>query len=405
MLVAVSGNLFAGKAPQELIQSMEEIPGELLIDVGILVLDPGIDEELDPEILEKQGIFPYLRRSEARCLPYELKDTLEASGFWGAVRIVPQASAAVDLLVTGEIVKSTGLDLVLIIEARDSTGRTWLKPRKYKTKADPRAYQDEDDDDREVVKIDEPYFLMYNQIANDLVEKMLKLDESEVANIRTVTELRFAEDLAPEAFDDYLRQNKKGKTVVDRLPSRDDPMLSRVSRIRETDYEFIDTLNEYYAGFCAEMADPYFQWRGYSYEEQLALQKIRKKARMQKIFGGLLLFAGAMAGAGADSAVAAAAADGAQIAGGLMITSGFLKGKDIKTHKETLMELAGSLDAEVEPMLDEVEGRTLRLSGSAETQYAEFRRLLREIFAQEVGLPLEAEVATDPDAVDPDSTR
>ena len=49
-------------------------------------------------------------------------------------------------------------------------------------------------------------------------------------------------------------------------------------------------------------------------------------------------------------------------------------------------------------MLDEVEGRTLRLTGSAESQYAEFRRLLREIFAQETGLPLDSEVvASDAD--------
>ena len=85
------------------------------------------------------------------------------------------------------------------------------------------------------------------------------------------------------------------------------------------------------------------------------------------------------------------AADAAQIAGGLLIVSGIAKGQDIKGHRESLRELAGSLDAEVEPILDEVEGRTLELSGSAETQYAEFRNLLREIFATEVGLPLDAD--------------
>ena len=98
---------------------------------------------------------------------------------------------------------------------------------------------------------------------------------------------------------------------------------------------------------------------------------------------------GAVAEASTDSAVAEAASEAAQVAGGLVLVSGIAKGQEVKTHKETLRELAGSLDAEVEPMLQDVEGRTLRLSGSAEAQYVEFRRMLREIFAAETGLPLE----------------
>lgn len=399
VLLATAGPLRAARPPEELVQATEELPEELLLDVGIHVLDPGLDEEADIEQLEKQGIFPYLRRSEARCIPFELKNTLEASGFWGAVRVVPSESAAVDLVISGEIVKSTGMDLVLVVEAVDSTGKVWMKPRKYKAEADQRAYADEDDDvERKVIHVEEPYYAIYNRIANELVKRQRKMKPKEISRIRTVTELKFAEDLAPDAFDDYLSENKKGKAVIERLPSDDDPMMSRVSRIRETDYEFIDTLNDYYSGFCSEMDEPYDQWRGYSYEEQKALQKLRKKARTQKILGAVLLVGGAFAGVQADSSVASAAADAAQIAGGLMIAGGVMKGKDIKTHKETLRELAGSLDAEVEPMLDEVEGRTLRLTGSAESQYAEFRQLLREIFAQETGLPLDSEaVASDPD--------
>jgi hypothetical protein len=43
----------------------------------------------------------------------------------------------------------------------------------------------------------------------------------------------------------------------------------------------------------------------------------------------------------------------------------------------------------MEPLLVDVEGQTLRLEGSAETQYAEWRRLLSEIFVTETGLPPE----------------
>ena len=40
-----------------------------------------------------------------------------------------------------------------------------------------------------------------------------------------------------------------------------------------SEYEFIDTLNEYYAEFCGQMDSSYDVWRAYSYEEQLALEK------------------------------------------------------------------------------------------------------------------------------------
>ena len=56
---------------------------------------------------------------------------------------------------------------------------------------------------------------------------------------------------------------------------------------------------------------------------------------------------------------------------------------------EALRELAASFDSEIAPLLIEVEGRTLKLEGSAEIRFAEWRRLLREIFAEETGFPLD----------------
>jgi hypothetical protein len=403
LLVLALGLAAAGPAqaakkaePIELQQALAEVPEHQLLDVGIVVFDPGLAEEdadEDLEELEKRGIFPYLRRSEARYYPFQLKSTLEATGYWGAVRVVPSESAAVDVIVSGEIVRSTGKDLALRIRALDSTGRVWIKEKKYKIEADPEAYDEDDGIEIELADVEDPYQSLFNRIANDLLKERRELDDDRVNTVRTVTELRFAEDLAPDAFEDYLTTDRKGRLAVQRLPAHDDPMLARVQRVRETDYEFIDTLNEFYAEFYTEMGEPYAEWRRYSYEEQLALEKIRKAARMRKILGALLLVGGAVAETGSSGAVEQAAAEAAQVAGGIMIVSGVAKGKDAKTHKETLRELAGSLDAEVEPLLQDVEGRTLRLSGSAEAQYIEFRRVLREIFAAETGLPLDDEYA------------
>ena len=58
-------------------------------------------------------------------------------------------------------------------------------------------------------------------------------------------------------------------------------------------------------------------------------------------------------------------------------------------HYEAIQELAASFDAEMQPLLVEVQGETLRLTGSAEAQYAAWRKLLRRIFEEETGLPVD----------------
>ena len=60
---------------------------------------------------------------------------------------------------------------------------------------------------------------------------------------------------------------------------------------------------------------------------------------------------------------------------------------EIKMHGESLKQLGSSFQNEVQPIVVEIEGRTLELKGSAEQQYAEWRRLLRELYENETGLP------------------
>ena len=58
-------------------------------------------------------------------------------------------------------------------------------------------------------------------------------------------------------------------------------------------------------------------------------------------------------------------------------------------HSDSLKQLGESFQAEVQPMVVEVEGRTLQLKGTAEEQYHEWRRLLKELYENETGLPVQ----------------
>lgn len=373
----------------EAIHAQGEIREELLLDVGIRIFDPGLpdDDEALYE-LEAEGVFSAIRNAEARYLPVRLMDTLQTTGNWGAVRVVPAGTDAVDVTVAGTIVESNGRRTILDVRAVDAAGRIWLDQR-YKHRADPRAYRESKDG-----IVYPPFQSLYNEIANDLLAARDKLDDDELRGLRTITELRFAAGVVPAAFDDYLDVDRRGRTVVARLPAAGDPMLERVDRIRERDYLFIDTLTEHYVSFYARMDDSYQSWRKFSYEEELARAKARRQARMRKILGALAIVGGVVAAAEGDRE-GAAVRDVAIIGGSYVIQSGIAKGREAKMHLEALRELSQSFDAEVEPMLVEVEGQTLRLTGSVEKQYAEWRRLLREIFHTETGLPL------DPDSGEP----
>jgi len=370
----------------KLIQADNEIPEDQLLDVGILVFEHGLPPEgEDPEAedkLEEKGIYRDVRRAEARFFPVHLANTLQLSGQWGAVRVVPSSTDAVDIVISATILESNGRELALEVEAVDTSGEVWLD-RKYKQKADPRGYAEQE----EGVQPVDPFARVYNEIANDLLEARREMSADEIRELRWISQLHFAADLAPSAFRGYVSNNRKGRTELAKLPADGDPMLDRVIRIRERDYLLIDTFHDQYLTFYDEMALSYVEWRSYSYEEEVALAKLRKQARTAKILGALAILGGIVADSG--STAEDVARQGAIIGGQIALQVGMAKGQEAKIHRAAIQELAGSFDAEISPMVLRVEGQTLRLSGTAETQYNEWRELLREIWQGEVGLPVD----------------
>ena len=58
-----------------------------------------------------------------------------------------------------------------------------------------------------------------------------------------------------------------------------------------------------------------------------------------------------------------------------------------KIHEQDLDELAMGFNNEVTPTVLEVSGKVFRLNGTLDSQYQEWREILRQIFALETGLP------------------
>ncbi len=359
------------------IQAAQEIPMEEVLDVGITVFNPGLPPQGQPM---PDDVFPELRKAESRFQAVQLMETMQSTGQWGAVRVLPSGYGITDLKVAGTILQSTGMKLVLDIQAVDARGQMWFDKR-YRADADEAAYSSTE------VTGHDPFQSIYNEISNDLLKARNKLHTGEEQEIRQVSRLRFAADLAPEPFSDYLMTDKKGLTRVKRLPARGNPMMARADNIRASENLFIDTLDQNYATFFVHMEEPYSSWRAYTYEEEKAYKALKRKAMTQKILGGLAILGAALADPG--SSTAAVVRDAAMIGGIAAIHAGISTSKEAKIHAEGIRELAASVETELQPIVVEVHGQTLRLSGSAETQYEEWRRLMREIWATETGLPMD----------------
>ena len=145
LLTALSGCVVEETRPLpkvHAVQAKEEIPSEELLDVGVRIFDPGVPAEIenDEQAQQKAGIYPDVRRAEARYMAKLLRNTLETTAQWGAVRVIPANAEFIDVIVSGKIVRSTGKELELLISVRDATGRTWYADRKYESEADLGSY-------------------------------------------------------------------------------------------------------------------------------------------------------------------------------------------------------------------------------------------------------------------------
>ncbi len=357
--------------------AQQAVPETQLLDVAVQVFDPGLPAT-DKEI-EEAGLFPEVRRSEARYVPYQLKETLQTTGYWGAVRVVPDARTVTDLQVTGRIIKSHGESLELAVRAVDASGRVWLD-KTYADTASKFAYKGH------IAGNVDPFQDIYNEISNDLVTARSQLSDKEIARIRDVARLRFATELSPYAYGDYLSQDRKGRYKVLKLPAADDPMMSRLAKVQEREYMLVDTLDEFYARFHADMKLPYDNWRRYTYDEILALEELQASARKRYLAGAAMVLGGILIDKNSNSRAQSSVGVGAAIAGLYTIKSGWDKSKETQLHKDALEELDSSLDAEIAPLVIDVEGRVVELTGSMEEQYTQWRRILQEIYAAETGL-------------------
>ena len=131
------------------------------------------------------------------------------------------------------------------------------------------------------------------------------------------------------------------------------------------------------------------------------MRKLEREALTRQVLGVAAIVGAIAIGASADAETRSRTStlrDVMIMGGAAGVYSGYQKGKESEINKEAIEELGVSFTSEAEPLVMEVEGETVRLTGSAEQQYAKWRQILRTMYMKETGfIPVDPSISSQPE--------
>lgn len=347
-------------APVDLQIANNPLAESAALDIGVVVFSSAISAEQVSDA--NAWLYAEISRKETQYLPYVLRNTLVASNQWGAVRVLPENDPSVDLLIYGTIFQSDGEVLDVAIQAVDSTGREWLNKRYMEVAAMP----DYPDTDRftpgrrfDANNFVDPFQDIYDQIANDLQAAHMALDTSALTEIQQMSELLYANDIAPDAFAHTLQANADGTRSIVSLLASDDPMRNRVEEMRLRHFLFIDTVDDYYRALYDEMQPAYVLWRRFSLEQLQAETSERLQVFEPSNYSDSNSY--------------------------LSLIQRYDRYKWTKIYEQEFTELASGFNNEIAPAILELNQQVHGLNGTMDSQYRQWRGILRELFSLETG--------------------
>ena len=351
------------------------LPEELLLDVGIRAFDVPAADAATAE----------LRRAERAYLAVGLRAALQATGAWGAVRVVSRPSAAIDLGVVARVEQSDGETLALHLRATDARGTQWLDER-YRGTASAAAHGPGQ----------EPFAAVYAAIADDLTRRLRAMPHDELRSIRAVAELRFADRIAPGAFANYLEESD-GVLGTRRLPAAADPMLGHARQVLGRERLFIDTVDEYFTSFEHRVGGRFSDWRRSSLDSAAIRRSLLEEAQARELLGAIHLLAGI-----ASSAASRDDPEGAKGFNSVLDGAGLLAVAARKRQEEATEEATARTDAavagtEMLPATLALENSAAILERRVDKQYAKATQALRSLHLADTGEPVQARPLPQPE--------
>jgi hypothetical protein len=241
--------------------------------------------------------------------------------------------------------------------------------------------------DRRLKTLADPFQNLFTAIANSMLEVREKMSQEEAMRLRQISELRFAREFSPEAFDEYIGEDRNGVLTIERLPAENDSILERIDMIRERDYLYVDTMQDYYDVFSRQMHLPYQDFRRASYDSVVKARQLKKRANRQMIAGMAGIIAGIYGRVNSVSRMQFDGSTATAAAGGYALKQGLDTKQKAADQTERVAEMGSSLEAVIAPQVIALEDRTVTLTGTVQTQYEQWREMLQRIYEQERTVP------------------
>ncbi|MDJ0758109.1 MAG: hypothetical protein QNJ19_01865 [Woeseiaceae bacterium] len=313
------------------------------ISVSIAVFDPAIPE--DPSVYRDLEIFPRIREVEAMLWPFQLRQSLIDTNAFRMVRVVPEPDNNAELSVVASILQSDGFTLRLHVVATDAMGGTW-RDHVYEATIDKET------------RVGADFQAVFDRIAEDLSSGAIRLEVADVDKLAEVSVLRYAQDVAPRAFGDFLSKNDDGTISILRLPARDDPMVERARMVRETEFVINDVVDEGFVELYAEISKVHDLWREYRRQNQIYQAENARRAGDKD--------------------------DGYDRASFEHLKRLYDVYKWDRTTVQEQDRLAVAFTNEVGPRVEALEARIAELEVWIDSKYAEWNRLLEALFEVEM---------------------
>lgn len=373
--------------PSEQGNSPELLNAKIFLDVAIPTFDPGFPldafGEIDGDELEDEGIWPELRRTEAKIFASELKGAIDDEKVFGSVSVVPDASTPSDLFVLGKINYSDSEVVNIEVKVVDSSGEI-IGTKDFEHTVSKGFLRDQRNKDKN------PYEPVFKQASNYVVSLLSKMSLEDKQNIKNMSLMRYARYYSPENYDKYIKtsvESKRGqryyKFELNGLPDESDPMLQRIEDLRAQELLFVDKLQDNYEVFEAKTKDAYGNWQAETLPEIVAARQASQERNKKALLGVGAAIIAAVLAKNSNSSVGEAGAVLAGIGSIWAINDAFKNNARMKEHSEIIEEQGKALDLSVSPTVIEFEDEVVELQGNAQEQYLQWKTHLRKVFEEE----------------------
>jgi hypothetical protein len=376
---------------------LAEAKSNVRLDVSIPVFDAGLGATE-----EEQKIWPELRRAEAIAFAWMLKEKMEESNSFGAIRVTPDQRATSELYVLGKILESTGEEVKISIQVIDISGKDLIAESRsgglgfISTLAGEALSVKTFSHTVKKDYLESPrnrkkngYEPLFAEIADYVKELVSDLSSRRASSLQSIAQMRFATSLSSELFSENLA-NTEGQYRLVRKPSQDDPTFKRVKTIRVRDQMFVDKLQVQYELFHNKVSKTHRAWQEQVLKESEARSEARAAAAGKAVGAialiGLAVLAAAAGSSSAqnyDAVGASLATSGAVlagVAGAVMVQKSFQALDEAEVHTKLIEELGTSTDVELAPQVILFEKEQKELTGSASEQFSQWRAFLKKIY-------------------------